>query len=99
MKLNILHFSDLHYEEKHNTELTLLRDKMIESIQLLKDNQIDVVIFSGDLVQAPSMTSFQDAYDNFILPLLGEKKNKLCLTIGNHDVITKNYNEPLKLHQ
>jgi len=93
MKLNILHFSDLHYEEKYNTKLTLLRDKMIESIQQLKDNQIDVVIFSGDLVQAPSMTSFQDAYDNFILPLLGEKKNKLCLTIGNHDVITKNRNK------
>lgn len=93
MKLNILHFSDLHYEKKYNTKLTLLRDKMIESIQQLKDIKIDVVIFSGDLVQAPSMTSFQDAYNDFILPLLDKKKDKLCLTIGNHDVITNNRNK------
>lgn len=93
MKLNILHFSDLHYEEKYNTKLTLLRDKMIESIDQFKDNQIDVIIFSGDLVQSPSITSFQDAYNNFILPLLGKQKDKLCLTIGNHDVITKSRNK------
>jgi predicted MPP superfamily phosphohydrolase len=92
MSISILHFSDLHYDKKYDTKIKDIRDKFIENLVRDNDN-IDLVIFSGDLVQKPSDVAFEEAYENFIKPMIEELKigiDNVSITCGNHDV----YNAP-----
>lgn len=87
MTIDILHFSDLHFEDKNKPLLVLLRDKMIVSLK--KYPKIDIVIFSGDIVNKPSMKEFQNAFSEFVEPILialDLTVSDCFFTIGNHDV-------------
>ncbi|WP_373035507.1 metallophosphoesterase [Sulfurimonas sp.] len=87
MKINILHFSDLHYDSKNKTKMETLKTKMIDSLQ--KSDPVDLVVFSGDLVQKPSVDELNNAYTEFIEPLLLSLNltvNECFFTIGNHEV-------------
>ena len=47
MKINILHFSDFHYQDEFADDCARIGKLMAEST---KDTPLDVIIFSGDMV-------------------------------------------------
>lgn len=96
---NFLHLSDLHYqltsfdtascseneERQNNIVNALLADIEKES----KKRKIDFVIFSGDLVQSGSESSFQNFHENFAVPLMQKLElpmERLFIVPGNHDI-------------
>lgn len=86
MQLNILHFSDLHYVHD-DSKIINLRDKIIDNAK--EEDKIDLIIFSGDLLQKPSSRGFNDSYEYFIKPIIEKYDTSIdnCFfTIGNHDI-------------
>ena len=83
-QIKILHISDLHYGK--DKSILAIIDKFLEDINKLQDN-IDIVIFSGDLVQCGDTKLLNDATKNFIDPLL----NKLNLTINDFFIVPGNH--------
>jgi len=86
MTIKILHFSDLHFTSNDN-KLLNLKDKIIDTLEAEKN--IDLVVFSGDLLLRPSISEFENVKKDFIYPLLEKIDLSIdnCLfTIGNHDV-------------
>lgn len=85
MDINILHFSDIHYKDG-DSKLNNLLDKLL---LFDFDKKIDLIVFSGDLLQKPTEKEFENALTNFIKPLIKKFDISIdnCLfTIGNHDV-------------
>lgn len=92
MKISILHFSDLHYDQKHISKIEQIRDKLIENV-LRENENVDLVVFSGDLVQKPSSEALDASFKNFIKPIiekLGIDINNVSITCGNHDIDVTN---------
>lgn len=86
MKLNILHFSDLHYIHD-DAKIINLRDKILDCVD--KNEMITLMIFSGDLVYKPSADNFNNSYEHFIKLILNKYNisiDNCFFTIGNHDV-------------
>jgi predicted MPP superfamily phosphohydrolase len=92
-QLNILHISDLHWSTKNAADLKIVRNALISDLDKI-DNQytgnVDIIVFSGDMVQAGGDTAFfRDAYDNFLKPVLSKvniDQNRLFVAPGNHDI-------------
>lgn len=85
MKINILHFSDFHYQDAFADDCARIGNLMAESTQ---DTPIDVVIFSGDMVQGVG-ESFTDAYRTLIKPIVEKHRlplSQVLIVPGNHDV-------------
>lgn len=85
MKINILHFSDFHYQDAFADDCARVGKLMAEST---KDIPVDIIIFSGDLVQGVE-ESFTEAFNALIKPI--QKKHHLpmsqvLIVPGNHDV-------------
>ncbi len=89
--MNILHITDLHYSTVMGglTKQRNLISNFLTDITKLK-NEIDLVIFSGDLVNSgDSDTIFDKAAQEFlepILKLLNLEKDRLIICPGNHDI-------------
>ena len=88
--LKILHLTDLHYSKKIGSDPNLL-NKIIRAISKnIKNNSIDLLIFSGDLVfSGEKLEDFHEAKDNFIYPLcekLNINKSNVFFCCGNHDI-------------
>lgn len=82
----ILHLSDLHFKES-SMDPSIVIEAFFEDIKKLKD--IDVVIFTGDLVLSGALDNFNKAKSYFIdrcIKLLNIDKERFLLTLGNHDV-------------
>tara|TARA_R100000935_G_C2832679_1_gene166083 strand:- start:43 stop:777 length:735 start_codon:yes stop_codon:yes gene_type:complete len=89
--MKILHITDLHYTNKigSRTKQKKLIDNFIDDLTKNVED-IDFVIFSGDLVNdGSSVSDFQLAREGFLEKILStlkiEKKN-LFICPGNHDV-------------
>ena len=85
MKINILHFSDFHYQDKFADDCARIGKLMAESTQ---DTPLDVIIFSGDMVQGVE-ESFTDAYRTLIKPIVEKHRlpmSQVLIVPGNHDV-------------
>lgn len=100
--ISFLHFSDLHIGDKHQMGLISQTKKILfEDIEFIlsKINTLDVVFFTGDLVQKGTKEEFIQ-FEEFLKEMweLFEQKNQnpylLCVP-GNHDLdrIT-DYNNP-----
>lgn len=84
-KIRILHISDLHYDQSNED-----MQKIIESFfdDIIKQGEIDIIIFSGDLVQKGDKNLFSEVKENFINPLLEKlnlTKNDFFIVPGNHE--------------
>lgn len=96
-KIHILHLSDLHYSKtkgKDYDQGQILNALNEDIIALKKEGQeIDLIIFSGDLVfSGDDTTDFQAAFDEFIKPLLanaGVNLDRFYIVPGNHDISRK----------
>ncbi|SPP92744.1 metallophosphoesterase [Bradyrhizobium vignae] len=89
--LNVLHLSDLHYRGEQDHDVKIVLNALTETIGLhASSEKIDLVVFSGDLVQSGAdRATFEQAIHNFVRPLLVECKldsSRFVICPGNHDI-------------
>lgn len=90
----LLHISDFHYSKKKRREQEIVVDALIRDLETLcvGHRKPDLVVFSGDLVQAAGVNIHSDAYD-FLLDrvskVTGCSDERLFITPGNHDLSWK----------
>ena len=86
MKINVLHISDFHYRAEHDKDYRDAVDLLCES---LKEEKIDIVVFSGDLVNSVNdVETINKAYSvlfDSILDRFKIGKERLLVVPGNHD--------------
>lgn len=99
MAIRILHLSDLHLikESEENKTMSILLADLISSIdQIEEDGKIDLVIFTGDMIDkgGVSFGSIKNAFAEFenlvitpILTKLNLSKERFVFIPGNHDTI------------
>lgn len=83
-KIRILHISDLHYGKDKNKQDDNI-DKFLDDIEKEK---IDIVIFSGDLVNVGKEENFEEA-KKFLQKLLNKLSlgyDSFFISPGNHDI-------------
>lgn len=92
--ITILHISDFHFSSARRRDQRIVVDSLIKD---LKDNCIgyrkpDVLMFTGDLVQAAGVDLHDDAYDFLLSPVaevVGLSDERVFIAPGNHDVETE----------
>ncbi|SDQ18861.1 metallophosphoesterase [Flagellimonas zhangzhouensis] len=90
MKLQIIHFSDIHFRENNNSLINKL-DKLIDSIlNELENANETIILITGDSAFSGSKKEFVIANDFFgkIIDAVNEKakcKVKVIIVPGNHD--------------
>lgn len=98
--LNILHISDAHIHLAAQEEVTEIVAKLINDVlkvQKEQDIKIDLVCFTGDLIQRGDkaksdenqMEIAEEILINPVLAGLGLEKNKFIIVPGNHEVDVK----------
>ncbi len=91
-KLTVLHLSDSHWSKKREHSKNSLVTQLLADLQTLQKRGIlpDIVVFSGDLVQAgQDAGAFAAAYEkilNPILKFLNLTGDRLFVCPGNHDI-------------
>ena len=87
MGLKILHLSDLHISSNEDLNYTTLRKGILK---YLRENQvrIDLVAFTGDIVDRNDVTAFSKAREFFqeLLEICGLTSERLLIVPGNHDM-------------
>jgi predicted MPP superfamily phosphohydrolase len=91
--LNILHISDLHFEEKSISQHKQLAAGLVTDLKVLKSEGIvpDILLFSGDMVNKGSdgIESYKKVSTIYVEPLLSQcgltQEHFFCVP-GNHDV-------------
>lgn len=97
--LNILHISDSHIQKKNTTEISEIAQKIIEDInkvQKEKNFNIDLVCFTGDLIQQGDKAiegegQWELAMEILVIPLLKALNlslDRFIFVPGNHEVDT-----------
>lgn len=89
--INILHISDFHFDPRKKADQSIVVQAFLKDVAgLHAENPIDLVLFTGDLVQgASSSADFQSARETLLDPLMRvvELGNQRLFTCpGNHDV-------------
>lgn len=98
--LNILHISDAHIQKDAKEEVSEIVAKMVNDtlkVQKEQDLKIDLVCFTGDLIQRgdkalddeKQMEIAEDILVNPVLNSLGLEKDKFIIVPGNHEVDVK----------
>ena len=89
--LTILHISDFHFSKRKEREQRIVVDALLRDLERLciGHRKPDLVLFTGDLVQAPGLDRHDEAYD-FLLEGIskstGCSEERLFITPGNHDL-------------
>lgn len=89
--ITILHLSDFHYSQRKSREQGIVVDALIEDLKRLciGHRKPDLILFTGDLVQAAGVDPHEEAYDFFIERVskaTGTSDDRIFLTPGNHDL-------------
>lgn len=89
--LTILHLSDFHFSKRKQREQGIVVDALVEDLKTLciGHRKPDVVLFTGDLVNAAGPDRHDDAYDFMIdrvSKATGCSDERIFLAAGNHDV-------------
>ncbi len=102
--ITILHLSDFHYSRRKAPEQSIVVDALIDDLRKLciGHRKPDLVLFTGDLVQAAGVDPHDEAYDFFIdrvSKATGTSDDRIFLTPGNHDLsrsVTENAADALR---
>ncbi|SFR77936.1 metallophosphoesterase [Anaeromicropila populeti] len=97
--LNILHISDAHIQKKDESEIRKIVAKLINDVlkvQREKGIKIDLVCFTGDLIQRGDKANKDEKQMEFanmilvqpLLDKLGVEKDRFIIVPGNHEVDT-----------
>ena len=87
--LRILNLADLHIDDKdYSTDLASSVLKLLEDY-LENDNNIDVILVSGDVINGASLYQNSEVYRKlqYLTDTLS-KKAPVILSLGNHDLVT-----------
>lgn len=89
--LTILHISDFHFSKKKQREQTIIVDALIADLEKLciGHRKPDLVLFTGDLVQAAGLDTHDEAYDvilDRVSKASGCSDERIFIVPGNHDV-------------
>ena len=95
--IRILHFSDFHLNGNKINEAQHVLNNMINSLkEINNEKQIDLVIFTGDMLEQGGVgydndlergfADFQSKVINPILTALNLPQERFIFTPGNHDV-------------
>ena len=95
--MRILHFSDFHLDGNHITESKNVLDYMMEALtDINKEQKIDLVLFSGDMLVQGGLgfdknlkMGFEKFHEVVITPLMAHlelPKSRFIFTPGNHDI-------------
>lgn len=101
--LSILHISDFHYSKRKEREQKIVVDALISDLESLciGHRKPDLVVFTGDLVQAAGSDRHDEAYD-FLLSRVtkatGCSDERLFIVPGNHDLARTTVSETLNEH-
>jgi len=92
--MKILHISDLHYI-KNRSEKKI--DKYKKIIETLKDKEIDLILFTGDLVDRKK-SKLEDGYNFLMKNIVNPLSSKIYLCCGNHDIDRVKISDMFKGH-
>lgn len=85
--IRILHISDFHFCQRSKADFKMRAEQLCGEI---KKHQIDIIVFSGDLVyDGGSVDDFRDAKEVLLDNLkeaTGLDRSNIILALGNHDV-------------
>lgn len=87
--MKILHLTDFHYRSDENsiTKQNVLVTNLINS---LKGEEIDILLFTGDLVNTGgNIDDFKNAYNSLLVKIaqsIGVNSSNIFICAGNHDV-------------
>ncbi len=103
--ITILHLSDFHYSQRKAREQEIVVDALLEDLkkQCIGHRKPDLILFTGDLVQAAGVDHHDDAYDFFVERVskaTGTSDDRIFLTPGNHDLsrsVTENAADELNV--
>ena len=89
--ITILHLSDFHYSQRKSREQAIVVDAFIDDLKglCIGHRKPDLILFTGDLVQAADDDPYEEAYDFFIERIskaTGTSDDRIFLTPGNHDL-------------
>jgi predicted MPP superfamily phosphohydrolase len=92
--ITILHLSDFHYSRRKSREQGIVVDALIDDLKglCIGHRKPDVILFTGDLVQAGGIDPHEEAYDFFVdrvSKATGTSDDRIFLTPGNHDLSRK----------
>jgi hypothetical protein len=88
--MRILHLTDLHFSSENRELIERLKEPLIKALkkEVLK-KEIDLVLFTGDLVYSGNNNAFEIVTSVFIEPIcasLALEKDKFIICAGNHDL-------------
>ena len=89
--LTLLHISDFHYSHRKQREQLPVVDALVKDLSELciGHRKPDLVMFTGDLVQAAGIDRHEDAYDFLIdrvSKATGVSDERIFIAPGNHDL-------------
>jgi predicted MPP superfamily phosphohydrolase len=89
--ITILHLSDFHFSQRKAREQEIVVDALVDDLKELciGHRKPDLILFTGDLVQAAGIDPHEKAYDFFIERVskaTGTSDDRIFLTPGNHDL-------------
>jgi len=89
--LTILHISDFHFSKRKQREQGIIVDALVKDLATLciGHRKPDVIVFTGDLVQAAGIDLHDDAYDFLIdrvSKATGVSDERIFIAPGNHDL-------------
>ncbi|MDR6755404.1 putative MPP superfamily phosphohydrolase [Mycoplana sp. BE70] len=90
-RITILHVSDFHFSAKRKRDQEMVVRALLDDLKTLciGHRKPDIVVFGGDLTQAPPSDSHAEAYDFLLEPLqkvTNTSHERMFIVPGNHDV-------------
>src|SRR5665213_329703 len=100
---SVLHVSDFHYSKKKSREQAIVVDALIEDLEglCIGHRQPDIVLFTGDLVNAAATDNHLEAYDFFLKRVSTATKcsdERIFVVPGNHDASRRTVEDMLDQH-
>lgn len=102
--LTVLHISDFHFTRRKYVDQRTVVEALEKDLQKLciGHRRPDVIIFSGDLVNAAGPDSHEDAYDNILAKVAkatGCSDDRIFISPGNHDLARIHVQESRDQHR
>lgn len=102
--LSVLHISDFHYSKRKWREQEIVIEALTKDLETLciGHRRPDVIVFTGDLVQAGGVDSHADAYDKLIAKVsaaTGCSDERIFVVPGNHDASQSVVRREQEIHE
>ena len=102
--LSVLHISDFHFAKRKERDQLVVVDALVKDLEALciGHRRPDIVMFTGDLVNAGGVDRHEEAYD-FLLARVaaatGCSDDRMFIVPGNHDVSRTVVGETIDVHR